>query len=625
MSWFMRFAGITVLSLTLAAANAPADKPSAASAPASQLADVSILKTLRPDHPRLMALPTDLDRVRRMIKDHEQPRLWHQAMSKKAEKLLTDPVLQYKLIGPRLLDVSRSACDRIYTLGLLYRLDNDKRFADRGIKELLAICSFQDWHPDHFLDTAEMTHAAAIGYDWFYDQMTADQRKVVRQGIVEKGLNPAVEAYNGASYGWWVKCHHNWNQVCNGGISIGALAIADEDPQLAAFILNSALHSLPLVMKEYGPDGGWAEGPGYWSYATRYTAYLLAAMESALGDDHGISKTTGFDKAGDFRLYSVGPTDRTFNYADADDAADSTAEMFWLARRFDKPIYAWHERQRKYDGDSLDLLWFDPRGGSPDKAGLPLDRVFRGVDVAFLRSAWEGPDAIFVGFKGGDNKANHSHLDLGTFVLDAMGQRWALDLGADEYNLPGYFGKQRFTYYRLKTEGHNTLLIDNRNQAEDGRANIVAFESTPTRAFAVADLSAGYKDSAQRVLRGMALLDRKSVLVQDEITMKSPAPLAWSMHTQAKIDTQGDIATLTLGSAHLQARVLEPAGAKFEAASAEMAPPQDQNKHVQKLLIHIPAKAGATRVAVLLTPYREKAPTLKPALKPLEHWTNIGD
>jgi hypothetical protein len=624
MSRFLCLAGMIVVFSTVAAGDASADKPPATSAPASQPADQAILKTLRPGHPRLVALAADIDRVRRMVKDHEQPRIWHEAMTKKAEKLLTEPTLEYKLIGPRLLDVSRSACDRIYTLGLLYRLDGDKRYADRGIRELLAICAFQDWHPDHFLDTAEMTHAAGIGYDWFYDRMTADQRKIVRQAIIAKGLNPAVEAYNGANYGWWVKCHHNWNQVCNGGISIGALAIADEDPQLAAFILNSALHSLPLVMKEYAPDGGWAEGPGYWSYATRYTAYFLAAMDSALGNDHGISKTAGFDKAGDFRLYSVGPTNRTFNYADADDAAESTAEMFWLARRFDKPVYAWHERQRKYDGDSLDLLWFDPRGGSPDKAGLPLDRVFRGVDVAFLRSSWEDPDAIFMGFKGGDNKANHSHLDLGTFVLDALGQRWALDLGADEYNLPGYFGKQRFSYYRLRTEGHNTLLIDNHNQAEDGRANIIAFESTPTRALAVADLSAGYKGSAERVLRGVALLDRRSVLVQDEITMKDPAPLAWSMHTQAKIDAKGDIATLTLGGAHLQARILEPAGARFEAASAEMAPPQDQNKDVRKLLIHIPAKAGSTRIAVLLTPYRETLTESAPSLKPLEQWAGTA-
>ena len=201
MSWFVCVVGLFVLSLVLAAVGAvpPGSQPAKV--------DLSILKTLRLGHPRLIALPADLDRVRRMIQQHEQPRLWHAALTRKADELLVEPALEYKLIGPRLLQVSRAACDRIYTLGLLYRLDGDRRFADRGIQELLAVCKFETWHPDLFLDTAEMTHAVAIGYDWFYDRLTADQRATVRQAIVEKGLKPAANAYRGGQciYGWWVK------------------------------------------------------------------------------------------------------------------------------------------------------------------------------------------------------------------------------------------------------------------------------------------------------------------------------------------------------------------------------------------------------------------------------------
>ena len=109
---------------------------------------------------------------------------------------------------------------------------------------------------------------------------------------------------------------------------------------------------------------------------------------------------------------------------------------------------------------ALDLLWYEPAGTSPKAAGLPLDKYFRGAEVAVMRSDWENPQALFVGFKAGDNKANHSHLDLGSFVFDAAGARWAMDLGADDYNLPGYFGKQRWDYYRLRAEGQNTLVIN---------------------------------------------------------------------------------------------------------------------------------------------------------------------
>lgn len=610
MACLLCFGGI--LGLCLAAQGGPA-----ASAPA---ADMTILKTLRPGHPRLVALPADIERVRQMVEKHEPARQAYKAMLAHADRLLDTPPVEYKLVGPRLLQVSREVCDRIYTLGLAYRLAGHKRYAERAVKELLAVSAFDDWHPSHFLDTAEMTHGVAIGYDWFYDVLTPGQRAVVSRAIVDKGLKVATEGYRGDRVGWWAKVNHNWNQVCNGGIAIGALAVADEQPELAAFLLNSALKSMPLAMGEYAPDGGWAEGPGYWSYATRYTVYLLAALESALGHDAGLSKSPGFDVAGDFRFHFVGPTNLTFNYADAHDKAGAPAEMFWLARRFDKPIYAWHERQCGIGRDPLNLLWFDPRGDGPRKAGVPLDRVFRGVDVAFLRSAWEDPDAVFVGFKGGDNKANHSHLDLGAFVLDALGHRWALDLGPDDYNLPGYFGTQRFTYYRLRTEGHNTLTIAGRNQHEQARAEIIAFESTPQRAFAVADLSAAYAGSADRVLRGIALLDRRYVLVQDEVDTAAPADIAWSLHTQAKVDLDGPTATLTLDDDRLQARILEPSGATFEVAAAEIAPPQKDNKGIRKLMVRLPKRTGATRIAVALVPYRDPPPPVDHAVRPLREW-----
>ena len=63
------------------------------------------------------------------------------------------------------------------------------------------------------------------------------------------------------------------------------------------------------------------------------------------------------------------------------------------------------------------------------------------------------------------------HLDLGSFVFDNFGQRWAIDLGADNYGLPGYFtSPKRWSYYRLGTEGHNTITINGENEGLDAKA-----------------------------------------------------------------------------------------------------------------------------------------------------------
>jgi len=590
----------------------------AVAAPAKPAPQTNVLKRLRPGHPRLIALDADIARVRETIAKDALAKDYHAKLRVRATRLLGEPLLKYHVVGPRLLHISRRAVERIYTLALIHRLGGDAAFADRAIKEMLNVCAFKDWHPSHFLDTAEMTHAVAIGYDWLYDKLTPEQRKTVADAIVRHGLLAAKPFYDKRR--WWVASHHNWNQVCNGGIAIGALAVADEKPELAAYVIEQSRKSIARAMRSYEPDGGWAEGPGYWHYATRYTVYYLAALQSALGSDLGLlEEFPGFVLAGDFRVYFVGPAERTFNYADAGDRAGRAHEMFWLARTLDRPLYAWHQRTRPGSGDALDLLWLDPRGRGPKTLGTPLDRHFKGVDVAFLRSAWEDRDAVFVGFKGGDNRANHSHLDLGTFVLDALGRRWALDLGGDHYNLPAYFGRKRWTYYRLKTEGHNTLTVSGKNQDPRAKAPIIAFASTRARAFAVADLSKAYAE-AKSWRRGIALIGRREVLVQDEIELKAKADVVWTLHTAATIELDGATATLTQGTDRLRATLLEPKGATFETASATPPKPQAQNEGITRLLVRLPG-ISRTRLAVLLAPYRGPAPAASaPRAAPLETW-----
>lgn len=604
------------LGVVLCSSGARASGTESAGKPAPQ----TVLKTLRKGHPRLIMLESDLQRVRRMIKNYPLARRYSEELRRSAERTLNAKPVEYIIVGPRLLSQSRRAVSRVYTLGLAYRLSGEKRFAERAKKELMAAAAFPDWNPSHFLDTAEMCHAFAIGYDWLYDALSPKDRRIIKEAIVEKGLKPAMKVYE--KDGWWAKTIYNWNQVCNGGIGIGALAIADEEPELAGEILSKAVKSISRSMVSFGPDGGWGEGPGYWNYASRYAVYFFAALDSALGSDFGLSDIPGFSDAGLFRICFCGPIGKTFNYADAGAGCGSAAQMFWMARRYDKPTYAWHQRQCVRRADPLDLIWFDPRGKGPAESGLPLDRHFKGTGVVFFRSTWEDKNAVFVGFKGGDNRVNHSHLDLGTFVLDALGQRWALELGGDNYNLPGYFGSKRWTYYRLRTEGQNTLVINGKNQNSRAPAPIIRFGSSGSDGWAVADLTAAYPDVKGKVWRGTALLERAHVLVQDQIDSEKPVEVLWGMHTEAKVELRGRSAVLRLGGAHLLARILQPAVARFEVMSANPPRPQGQQPNVKKLVVRLPGKVAKLRLAVLLSPYRqaEREPSYLPRIRALEDW-----
>jgi hypothetical protein len=602
-----------------------AETPPVPIPPASEM-----LARVRPEHPRLLLLPEGLAQLKGRIAGEPQLQEWQARLREQAKQIEAAGPSRYEIPdGLRLLNTSRRVVHRVYTLALLYRLEGEMGYAERAWRELEAAANFPDWNPRHFLDTAEMTHAFAIGYDWLYQVWTPGQRAVLRQAMVEKGLKPALALYRGHS--GWTRARHNWNQVCNGGIGIGALALAQDEPALAGEALEAALESIQLAMSEFAPDGAWKEGPGYWNYATSYNVTLLAGLETALETDLGLGQMKGFGETGLFPLYLTGPGGHTFNYADGGESVLRAPQMFWLARRFRQPVCAWYERLHAAP-EPMDLVWHSPEGTDPQAAGLPLDKHFREAEVAALRSGWEDPRALFVGFKAGDNKANHSHLDVGSFVFDALGARWAAQLGADDYNLPGYFGGQRWHYYRLRAEGQNTLLLNpdaGPDQDPAAATKIVRFDSKPSKAFAVADLTPAYAKHAQKVWRGVALLDRKELLVQDEIQAQKPADLWWFVHTRASVtpDESGRKAVLKQGGAQVLAEILSPANAHFEVREARPLPssphPERQatNDNVRKLAIHLPGVTEA-RLAVRLLPLADNQPPAPPApkLTPLSKW-----
>jgi hypothetical protein len=587
---------------------------------------------VKSEHPRLLFTKTRQQEIETLAQtDTLLARLIaHNQLA--AEKAVKAPVVAYRIPdGKRLLGESRKCIRTVTTTAMAYRLTGDERFARRAVKDMLAAAAFKDWNPKHFLDTAEMTTALAIGYDWLYDVLSEEERRTIRAAIVKHGLKPGMQCYTKG--GWWVRGHNNWNQVCNGGMTMGALAIAENEPELAEQVVRHALKSLPNGMGAYIPDGAYPEGPGYWHYGTVYNVIMVDALQTAAGSDFGIAGTKAFDRTGMFWVHSVSPAGYFFNYADGGSGYRPGPVPFKLATLYDQPLLAWWHRDklrgwldRKRDISNrflaLEIAWYDPRGDTPTGDELPLDTFFRGhQDVVMMRGAWGDPNAVYVGFKGGDNRASHGHLDLGSFVLDAEGCRWALDLGGDNYNMPAYFGGKRWTYYRLNNRSHNTLVIGDKLQNTKAKADVTHFETTPERTVAVVDLAAAYKDQAKAARRGLALLDRKAVLVQDELT--APAGrVRWGMMTGAEVKLDGAEARLTQKGKTLHARILEPEGARFEVVSTK--PPtsrENPNKGTRMLAIHVePGESPELRIAVLLCPGRHIGTVTTPNVIPLKDW-----
>ncbi|MGI6083595.1 MAG: heparinase II/III domain-containing protein, partial [Limnochordia bacterium] len=286
------------------------------------------------------------------------------------------------------------------------------------------------------------------------------------------------------------------------------------------------------------------------------------------------------------------------------------------------------------------LLWFTPKAGAqfePTPDILPLDRYFRETEVVTFRSAWNDGKAAFVGMKAGINAAHHNDLDVGTFVFDALGVRWIEALGADDYNMPGYFdyNRGRWNYYRKRPEGRNTIVLNpdggpGQDLLTDSPARFVYHRFTDGEAVAIADITPAYASQASKVHRGVALFDRRrQLLIQDEITTLKRSEFWSFMHTKAEIAISegGRIATLTDGDRRMKATILSPPEASWISMPAEPLPgspnPPEQavNAGVRKLAVHL-TDVTDLRLVVQLTPLEKGvyAP-FSPEVIPLDEWS----
>lgn len=291
-------------------------------------------------HPRLLMKQGEEQQIRESLKDNPEMQRVYKQIVGEADRLLVCPTLTYKKEGRRLLAVSREALKRIFDLSFVYRMTGEDKYRLRAEQEMVSVCSFGDWNPSHFLDVGEMTMAVAIGYDWLFDKLSPETRRVVRESILQKGFAPS----NDKQYNWFLKAENNWNQVCNTGLVYGALALLDSDSKEAAAVIERAMSSVPLSMKVYAPDGNYPEGYNYWGYGTSFNVMLIAALESALGSDGGLSAVEGFMSSARFMQYMAGTTGLAFNFSDARETTQSFPAMFWYASKLGDPSLLWNEK-----------------------------------------------------------------------------------------------------------------------------------------------------------------------------------------------------------------------------------------------------------------------------------------
>lgn len=577
-------------------------------------------------HPRLLVRSGELARLRQRVENDTFLKGVAEAVRRDADAMLGVPPIERVLEGRRLLGESRRAVRRMLTLSMAYHLTGKAAYVDRAAKEMLAIAKFSDWNPSHYLDVAEMTFAMAIGYDWLYDQLDPATRATIRDAILHKGVRVPLDT----RFNSWTRASNNWGQVCHAGMVAGALAVLEDDHDAAVQTVQRAVTNVPRSMAAFAPSGSYPEGPGYWAYGTTYNVLLIAMLESTLGRSFGLAQAPGFDKTGAYPALTTGPSGLTFNYADGSSGRGIEPALYWFAARYSRPDWLTGDelnlRKRLAEpakGTSgsdrflpLMLLW---ASGKPaiSTVNLPLNWTSDSdVPVAIHRTSWTDTNAVFVGIKAGSPSSSHAHMDIGSFVMDADGVRWATDLGAESYHRIESRGmdfwsmkqdSQRWTVFRQSSLSHNTLVIDGALQRVAGHSKIVRFSNSPAFPHSVVDMSAAYAGQAGAVQRGIALLPGGAVLVRDHLTgLKPGASVRWGMVTPGKPGKTGTSEMeLRQDKASLQVTIIQPANMVWTSLDTAIPKNEWDTRNSGTMMAAFTANApasGELDLAVLLVP-----------------------
>lgn len=446
-------------------------------------------------HPRLLLRMEDFARMRSAIESDSRLAAVHQYIIDRAEYLLAQEPLTYQKVGKRLLNVSRAAIDRILNLSYLYRMTGEERYLAKAEATINEVSSFPDWNQsEHYLDVAEMAFGVAIGLDWLDQELQQSTKDKAKHALKAYAFDTCMTDDGDI----FRRSMSNWNQVCTAGLISAAIACYEDDPSAMAEVIdvlveNNKTHGMTI----YNTDGNYSEGYTYWAYGTTYQVITMAALENIFGHDGGLKESvSGFAKTGMWIMFMEGPSGECFNFSDSNAPVYPRLPL-WYMSSFYKDASLLYKELSKIDNGSYGKS-FDER------RFLPLVQVF--ADASLLKrniyppvqKVWFGGETVethptvlihtnmsdtskdyFFAMKGGRASTSHSHMDGGSFVFDAHGMRWAMDLGLQKYSdLEEYgidlwnFGKNstRWNVFRLNNLSHNVITVNGNIYHNEGGA-----------------------------------------------------------------------------------------------------------------------------------------------------------
>lgn len=438
-------------------------------------------------HPRLFYNVTSLGRIRQTLASDVRA---NTALKKRGEELLTAAFVPETVaeIGggqqANYITPANQIAEMGLTLGLLFHLTGDGRYADKLRDALLYYTHYvrwagqgladrlPPWHSE--LDTALFSFGYSTGYDALRHVLSDADRETIADGMVRLAVLPILNDWilPGNRIHSLDSMGHNWWGVCVAGGGLCSLALLGDDPRApewidavdAGFVQwfgypGNVLQNRVATFERSGPS---YEGVNYTNYGvSEYLHYRLAWQNTFSGRKPAHMEP--LDHIASYFLQTLYPTSTGFysvNFGDSPMQADMTATMLLLlACGLGTPDGSRYLEHVHTNPQSTLLTLLRPQATLNVRGEAPTSCIYPQMGWAMMRSSWEN-DATFLAMKSGCTW-NHAHADAGSFILYKQGVPLIIDSGTCAYR------RREYTTYYRQSRAHNVILFDGAGQPED--------------------------------------------------------------------------------------------------------------------------------------------------------------
>jgi hypothetical protein len=520
----------------------------------------AVLQRVPRERPRLFFAGQRLEEVRRWAGGELKPAI--DSLVRSCQREIDKPLVAepgYRPKGPdygpwavNVMRTTRPPMDVMERCALAYLITGDRQLGREAKRRLLHFFSWDPEGPTSFFAYDEppmwMMMRGTRAYDWTYDLFDEDERAVIeanmriRAGQFLKQLqrlpfeSKPYDSHAGRLPGFLGEC---------------ALSFIHEWPEAREWLEYSTLLYYTSYPAWSGDDGGWQEGPGYWSAYMQFALHYVVALREATGVD--LMQKPFFRNTPYYGLYTATPYHQHSPFGDGQTGSPRGLGglMYVFSTLTQDPYFRWYadESGAMIGADVLSLAAYDPRLSARSPLQLPQARSFPSVGLASFHTALgdRENDISFLMRSSPYGGVSHGHADQNAYVIEAFGRGLAIATGYYPW-----YGSPHHHQWTRATQAVNSVLVDGQGQVSrswDATGQLIAFASEDGYDYAEAEAAPAYLGRMERFRRHVVHVRPGVFVMFDDLRAPRPSRFQWLLHAYNEIQVSETPAILHVENA----------------------------------------------------------------------------